>query len=113
MRGEKKELWEDLVVVWQERTPSGVWYVTKVTNHRASEDPLASKCIAGSELVAGSWAVDAVKAGSKQEAIMKYIMSSGWTGDIWSVAEGPVVYMFLFPTPMPGCRSLYTLTKEM
>ena len=111
MPRQRKELWEDLVVVWRGLTPDCVWYVTKVTNHHASEDPSAPKCVTGSELVASIWTTDAVKAGSKQAAIMKYIMSSGWTGDIWSVVEEPVVYRFL--SPMPGDRSSYTLTKEM
>lgn len=110
MFGGEKELWEDLVVVWQGLTPDCVWYVTKIINHRASEDPRAPKCVAGSELIASIWTMDAVKARSKQEAIMKYITLSGWTGDIWSVDEGPVVYSFL--SPMPGGRSLYTLTRE-
>ena len=112
MPRQRKELWEDLVVVWQELTPPDwVWHVTKVTNHHASEDLSAPKCITGNELISSAWKIGAVKAGSKQEAIMKYIMLSGWTGDIWSVVEKPVVYRFL--SPMPGGRSSYTLTKEM
>ena len=109
MHSMQKELWEDLAVVWQD-FDSRDWLVTRVTNHRASEDPSVPKCVTGCDLV-GSRIISSnvIKAGSKHEALLKYA-ASGHAGNVWSIAGGePVLYRFL--SPMQS-NTVYQLVKE-
>ena len=93
MRGGKKELWENLMVVWQDPvldgdmrdiTLAGDWYLTRVVNHHASADPSAPKYITHDELVNSALHSDMINAGSKQEALLKYA-ASGRAGSVWSI----------------------------
>lgn len=84
MRGMKKELWENLVVIWLPNDPPGDWCVSKVVNHHASADPTAPKYITHDELVNSVLRSDMISAGSKQEALLKYA-ALGRAGSVWSV----------------------------
>lgn len=83
----KKELWEDLVVVWPDGM-CGAWCVTKVINHHASEDPSAPKYVTHAELINGALRKDAIFAESKQEALLRYAVS-GRCHAVWSIVEVP------------------------
>lgn len=110
MRGLKKELWEDLVVVWQD-FDSRDWVVTRVTNHQASEDPSAPKRVTGYELVVSRISSsNVIKAGSKPEALLKYAALGGRAGNVWSIAGSePVLCRFL---SVMQCSTAYRLVKE-
>ena len=109
MQRRRKELWEDLAVVWQE-FDSGDWVVTRVTNHQASEDPSAPKCVTGCELAFSRISsFNVIKAGSKHEALLKYA-ASGHAGNVWSGAgDEPVLYRFLSVMQQ---NTIYQLVKE-
>ena len=83
MRRLKKELWEDLVVVWPDGT-CGAWCVTKVINHHASKDPSAPKYVTQAELMSSTLRDDAIFAESKQEALLRYV-ASGRCRDLWFI----------------------------
>ena len=85
--------------------------VTRVTNHQASEDPSASKCVTGCELVGSRISSsNVIKAGSKHEALLKYAALGGHAGNVWSIAgDEPVLYRFL---SVMQCSTVYQLVKE-
>ena len=83
MRGLKKELWEDFVVVWPDGT-RGAWCVAKAISHHASEDPSAPKYVTHAELVDSALRDDAIFAASKEEALLRYA-ASGRCRAVWSV----------------------------
>lgn len=80
----KKELWEDLFVVWR-HPATGTWWLTPVTNHHASADPAEPKRVTQNELTSGILREGAIHAGSKQEALLRHV-ASGRGGDVWSVS---------------------------
>ena len=83
MRGLKKELWEDFVVVWPDGTRNA-WCVAKAISHRASEDPSAPKYVTHAELINSALRDDAIFAESKEEALLRYA-ASGRCRAVWSV----------------------------
>lgn len=62
----------------------GVWCVTKVINHHASEDPSVPKYVTHAELITSALREDTICAESKEEALLKYA-TSGCCRTIWSV----------------------------
>lgn len=93
MRGLGKELWENLMVAWQDPVLdgdmwdinlAGDWYITRVVNHHASVDPAAPKYVTHDELINSVLREDVIRASSKQEALLKYA-ASGHAGSVWSI----------------------------
>jgi len=94
MRGLKKELWENLMVVWEE-WPSypgcGPWFLSRVINHNASANPSAPKSVSYSEIAIGLTYDDTISAESKEAAMLRYAASGRAKGAVWSIAGGKQV----------------------
>ena len=109
MRIVKGKLQEDLAVIWQD-FDSGDWAVTRVTGYKTSEDADAPKRVTGLELVSSRiFSSNVIKAGSKHEALLKYV-ASGHTGNVWSIA-GDEVVLYRYLSPMEH-NTIYSLVKE-
>ena len=90
MPRQRKELWEDLDVVWLDAN-DGKWYLTRVINHNASENKSAFRYVTYSEIIDSLFRTDVIFAKSKQEAILKYAVS-GRSGIVWRVSgDNPVL----------------------
>lgn len=88
MKRRKKELWENLMVVWQDAMSGGRdWYITRVVNHHATENAVAPKSVADNELMASIIRGYMVKASSKEEALLRYRVF-GHAAAVWSIAGG-------------------------
>lgn len=116
MRSGKKKLWEDLAVVWQDPVldgdmwdinSAGGWYLTRVVNHNASADPAAPKYVTHDELLNSVLREDVIRAGSKQEALLK-CAASGHAGSVWSVDAVD----FTFNPDYGDLTKRYRLVKE-
>lgn len=108
MRGLKKELWENLVVVWPDGMRSA-WCVTEVINHHASEDPSAPKYVTHTELINSTFREDTIFAASKQEALLRYA-TSGRCRAVWSI-DGFYDAKWLYIGSAPRMQR-YRLVKE-
>ena len=87
----KKELWENLAVVWKQARPipgHGPWFLTNVINHNASADPQAPKIVLGSEIAVSQFYGDVIEAKTKEEAMLKYAASGHASGSVWSIDKG-------------------------
>lgn len=108
MRGLKKELCENLVVVWQDGM-RGAWCITEVINHHASKDPSISKYVTHMELINSALRDDAIFAESKQEALLRYA-TSGRCRAVWSI-DGFYDAKWLYIGSAPRMQK-YRLVKE-
>ena len=105
----KRELWEDLYVVWESAQPEGGWYLTLVTSHEANVDPSAPKSVTHFEILASSIGNYVVRANSKQEALLRHAAETG--REAWSIASGErVPQVFNAGT---GFERRYRLAKEI
>ena len=112
MKRRKKELWENLFVVWEDssRRPDSPyrWVVSLVVNHNASADPAAPKYVTHYEIETSVIRdVDVVLAPSKEEAILRHAVAGG-DGRVWAIEGGETV-----PAYLAGEDRRYRLVEEV